>query len=242
MRVAKGARRKGPFAPVEAAVDAIRRGEMVIVVDDEDRENEGDLTIAAEKITPAAINFMMTHGRGLICMPMTGQRLDDLQIPLQVPQQQNSTQFETAFCIGIEAKRGTSTGISAPDRARTVATAIDPRTQPTDLVRPGHIFPLRSRDGGVLVRAGQTEAAVDLARIAGLYPAGVICEIAKADGTMARVPDLARFARRHKLLMITIADLIQYRMRTERLVRKIASADLPTRFGKFHVFAFESLI
>jgi 3,4-dihydroxy 2-butanone 4-phosphate synthase / GTP cyclohydrolase II len=242
IRMAKGARRKGPFASIEAAVEAIGRGEMVIVVDDEDRENEGDLTTAAEKITPAAINFMMTHGRGLICMPLTGQRLDELEIPLQVPQQLNSTQFETAFCIGVEAKRGTSTGISAPDRARTVATAIDPRTKPADLVRPGHIFPLRARDGGVLVRAGQTEAAVDLARIAGLYPAGVICEIAKADGTMARVPDLTRFARRHKLLMITVADLIRYRMRTEGLVKKVAEADLPTEHGPFRIHGYESLL
>jgi 3,4-dihydroxy 2-butanone 4-phosphate synthase/GTP cyclohydrolase II len=242
IRMAKGARRKGPFASVEAAVDAIGRGEMVIVVDDEDRENEGDLTIAAEKVTPAAINFMMTHGRGLICMPMTGQRLDELQIPLQVPQQLNSTQFETAFCVGIESKRGTSTGISAPDRARTVLTAINSRTKPVDLVRPGHIFPLRARDGGVLVRAGQTEAAVDLARIAGLYPAGVICEIAKADGTMARVPDLTRFARRHKLLMITVADLIRYRMRTEGLVKKVAEADLPTQYGPFRIHGYESLL
>ena len=242
IRMAKGARPKGPFASVEAAVDAMRRGQMVIVVDDEDRENEGDLTIAAEKITPAAINFMMTHGRGLICMPLTGQRLDELQIPLQVPQQLNSTQFETAFCVGVEAKRGTSTGISAPDRARTVLTAINARTKPADLVRPGHIFPLRARDGGVLVRAGQTEAAVDLARIAGLYPAGVICEIAKADGTMARVPDLTRFARRHKLLMITVADLIRYRMRTEGLVKKVAEADLPTEHGPFRIHGYESLL
>jgi 3,4-dihydroxy 2-butanone 4-phosphate synthase / GTP cyclohydrolase II len=241
IRIAKGAR-KGPFASIDEAVDAVRRGDMVIVVDDEDRENEGDLTIAAEKVTPAAINFMMTHGRGLICMPLTAQRLDELQIPLQVPQQLNSTQFETAFCVGIEAKRGTSTGISAPDRARTVLTAIDPRTQPVDLVRPGHIFPLRARDGGVLVRAGQTEAAVDLARIAGLYPAGVICEIAKADGTMARVPDLTRFARRHKLLMITVADLISYRMRTEGLVKKVAEADLPTEHGPFRIHGYESLL
>ncbi|MGH9383945.1 MAG: bifunctional 3,4-dihydroxy-2-butanone-4-phosphate synthase/GTP cyclohydrolase II [Vicinamibacterales bacterium] len=240
--MAKGARGRSPFASVESAVEAIRRGQMVIVVDDEDRENEGDLTIAADKITPAAINFMMTHGRGLICMPMNGPRLDELQIPLQVPQQLNSTQFETAFCVGVEARRGTSTGISAPDRARTVLTAINPRTKPADLVRPGHIFPLRARDGGVLVRAGQTEAAVDLARIAGLYPAGVICEIAKADGTMARVPDLTRFARRHKLLMITVADLIRYRMRTEGLVKKVAEADLPTEHGPFRIHGYESLL
>jgi 3,4-dihydroxy 2-butanone 4-phosphate synthase/GTP cyclohydrolase II len=242
MRIAKGARRRGPFATIEDAVAAFRRGAMVIVVDDEDRENEGDLTIAAEKVTPEAINFMMTHGRGLICMPMTGQRLDELHIPLQVPSQQNSTPFETAFCIGIEAKRGTSTGISAPDRAKTVLTAIHPRTRPSDLVRPGHIFPLRARDGGVLVRAGQTEAAIDLARIAGLYPAGVICEIAKKDGTMARLPELARFAKRHKLLLITVADLIRYRMRTEGLVRKVAEADLPTAHGHFRVHGYESII
>ena len=242
LKIAKGARPKGPFAPIDAAVAAIRRGEIVIVVDDEDRENEGDLTIAAEHVTPEAINFMMTHGRGLICMAMTPERLDELQIPLQVPQQMNSTQFETAFCVGIEAKRGTSTGISASDRAKTVLTAIDRKTKPNDLARPGHIFPLRSRDGGVLVRAGQTEAAVDLSRMAGLYPAGVICEIAKRDGSMARVPELAKFARKHKLLMITIADLIRYRMQTEGLVKKVAEADLPTGHGPFRIHAFESLI
>jgi len=242
IRLARGAGKKTPFAPVEAAIAAFRRGEMLIVVDDEDRENEGDLTIAAEKVTPEAINFMMTHGRGLICMPMTGARLDELQIPLQVPAQQNSTQFETAFCIGIEAKKGTTTGISAADRAQTITVAIQPRTKPGDLARPGHVFPLRARDGGVLVRAGQTEAAVDLARIAGLYPAGVICEIASRDGSMARVPELARFARRHKLLMITVADLIRYRMQTEGLVRKVAEADLPTDHGPFRIHCYESLI
>ena len=242
IRLARRPAPKGPFAPVEAAVAAIRRGEMVIVVDDEDRENEGDLTIAAEKVTPEAINFMMTYGRGLICMPMTGARLDALQIPLQVPSQQNSTQFATAFCVGVEAKKGTTTGISAPDRARTVLTAINPRTKPDDLARPGHVFPLRARDGGVLVRAGQTEAAVDLARIAGLYPAGVICEIASRDGSMARVPELTKFARRHKLLMITVADLIRYRMQTEGLVRKVAEAELPTEQGPFRIHCYESVI
>ena len=210
------------------------------MVDDPDRENEGDLTIAADKVTPAAINFMMTHGRGLICLPMTAERLDALQIPLQVPAQQNSTQFETAFCIGIEAKQGTTTGISAADRATTIRTAIAPGTTAADLARPGHVFPLRARDGGVLVRAGQTEAAVDLARIAGLYPAGVICEIASRDGSMARVPELSRFARKHGLLMITVADLISYRMRTEGLVQKVADADLPTRFGGFRIHGYES--
>jgi 3,4-dihydroxy 2-butanone 4-phosphate synthase/GTP cyclohydrolase II len=242
IRLARRPAQKGPFAPVEAAIAAIRRGEMVIVVDDEDRENEGDLTIAAEKVTPDAINFMMTYGRGLICMPMTGARLDALQIPLQVPSQQNSTQFATAFCVGVEAKKGTTTGISAADRARTVLTAINPRTKPDDLARPGHVFPLRARDGGVLVRAGQTEAAVDLARIAGLYPSGVICEIASRDGSMARVPELTKFARRHKLLMITVADLIRYRMRTEGLVRKAAEAELPTEQGPFRIHCYESVI
>jgi 3,4-dihydroxy 2-butanone 4-phosphate synthase/GTP cyclohydrolase II len=242
IRLARRPAPKGPFAPVEAAIAAIRRGELVIVVDDEDRENEGDLTIAAEKVTPDAINFMMTYGRGLICMPMTGERLDALQVPLQVPAQLNSTQFATAFCVGVEAKKGTTTGISAPDRARTVLTAINPKTRPSDLARPGHVFPLRARDGGVLVRAGQTEAAVDLARIAGLYPAGVICEIASRDGSMARVPELTRFARRHKLLMITVADLIRYRMRTEGLVRKVAEADLPTEDGPFRIHCYESVI
>jgi 3,4-dihydroxy 2-butanone 4-phosphate synthase/GTP cyclohydrolase II len=242
IRLARGAGKKGPFAPIDAAVAAFRRGEIVIVVDDEDRENEGDLTIAAEKVTPEAINFMMTHGRGLICMPMTGARLDELQIPLQVPAQQNSTQFETAFCIGIEAKKGTTTGISASDRAQTIMVAIHGRTKPADLARPGHVFPLRARDGGVLVRAGQTEAAVDLARIAGLYPAGVICEIASRDGSMARVPELARFARRHKLLMITVADLIRHRMQTEGLVRRVAEAELPTELGPFRIHGYESVI
>ena len=242
IRLARGARAKNPFASVETAITAFARGEILIVVDDEDRENEGDLTIAAEKVTPEAINFMMTYGRGLICMPMTGARLDELQIPLQVPAQQNSTQFETAFCIGVEAKKGTTTGISAADRARTIQVAIDGRTKPVDLARPGHVFPLRARDGGVLVRAGQTEAAVDLARIAGLYPAGVICEIASRDGSMARVPELTKFARRHKLLMITVADLIRYRMQTEGLVSKAAEADLPTEHGPFRIHGYESVI
>ena len=229
-----------PFARIEDAVAAIREGRMIIVVDDEDRENEGDLTIAAEKVTPEAINFMATHGRGLICMPMTRQRLEELDLPLMVSQ--NTTTFDTAFCVSIEAKGVTSTGISAADRAATVLAAIDAHTRPSDLARPGHMFPLRARDGGVLVRAGQTEAAVDLARIAGLYPAGVICEIMNPDGTMARVPELTKFARKHKLLMVTVADLIQYRMQTEGLVRRVASAGLPTDHGEFRVIAYESLI
>src|SRR5438094_920142 len=241
MEIAKGARkRNNPFARIEDAIDAIRAGRMVIVVDDEDRENEGDLTIAAERITPDAINFMARYGRGLICLPMTPERLDELEIPLMVSQ--NSSRFETAFCVSIEAKGRTSTGISASDRAATVLAAIDPATRPSDLARPGHTFPLRARTGGVMVRAGQTEAAVDLARIAGLYPAGVICEVMNEDGTMARVPELKRFAKRHGLLMITIADLIKYRILTESLVKRVASAKLPTEYGMFHVHTFENLV
>jgi len=240
IRIAKGARKRGPFSTIDEAVDAIRAGLMIIVVDDEDRENEGDLTIAAEKITPEAINFMARHGRGLICMPMSAERLDQLDLPLMVTQ--NTTNFSTAFCVSIEAKRAVSTGISAADRAATVLAAIDPQTRPSDLARPGHMFPLRARDGGVMVRAGQTEAAVDLARIAGLYPAGVICEIMNEDGTMARVPELTKFARRHGLPMITIADLIKHRMRTERLVKRVATAELPTEHGAFRIFAYENQI
>jgi 3,4-dihydroxy 2-butanone 4-phosphate synthase/GTP cyclohydrolase II len=238
-RARRAARPARAFASVEDAIDAIRAGRMIIVVDDEDRENEGDLTIAASAVTPEVINFMARHGRGLICMPMTGARLDELDVPLMVTQ--NTARFETAFCVSIEARHRTSTGISAADRAATVAAAIDPATRPDDLARPGHMFPLRAREGGVLVRAGQTEAAVDLARIAGLYPAGVICEIMNADGSMARVPQLTRFAARHRIPMITIADLITYRMRTERMVHRVGEADLPTRYGRFRVFAYESL-
>jgi len=234
------ARRKGPFAPIEEAIEAIQQGRMIIVVDDEDRENEGDLTIAAEKITPEAINFMARLGRGLICMPMTAERLDQLELPLMV--NQNTTALKTAFCVTIEAKHVVSTGISASDRAATVKAAIDPNTRPSDLSRPGHMFPLRARDGGVMVRAGQTEAAVDLARIAGLYPAAVICEIMNEDGTMSRVPELSKFAKKHGLLMITIADLIKYRMRTERLVKRAASAELPTEHGLFQIVAYENQV
>ena len=235
-----GRKKKSPFAPIEDAIAAIRDGRIIIVVDDADRENEGDLTIAAEKITPEAINFMAKYGRGLICMPMTEDRLAELDLPQMVAA--NTARHDTAFSVSIEAKAVTSTGISASDRAATVLAAIDPRTHPSDLARPGHMFPLRARTGGVLVRAGQTEAAVDLARIAGLYPAGVICEIMNDDGTMARVPELTSFARRHKLLMITVADLIQYRLRTEALVHRVASAALPTEHGDFRVIAFESNI
>jgi len=233
-------KKKSPFAPIDEAITVIRDGGMIIVVDDEDRENEGDLTIAAEKITPEAINFMAKYGRGLICMPMTEDRLAELDLPQMVAK--NTARLDTAFCVTIEAKAVTSTGISASDRAATVLAAIDPRTRPSDLARPGHMFPLKARTGGVLVRAGQTEAAVDLARIAGLYPAGVICEIMNDDGTMARVPELTKFAKRHKLLMITVADLIQYRLRTEALVHRVASAALPTEHGDFRVIAFESAI
>jgi 3,4-dihydroxy 2-butanone 4-phosphate synthase/GTP cyclohydrolase II len=229
---------RSPFAPIEAALDAFREGRMIIVVDDEDRENEGDLTVAAEKVTPEIINFMAREGRGQICLSLTGERLDELELPLAV--NDNTTQFGTAFCVPIDAKYHVTTGISAADRAVTILAAVDPKTKPSDLVRPGHVSPLRARDGGVLVRAGQTEAAVDLARIAGLSPAGVICEIMNDDGTMSRVPELAKFAKRYEMPMITIADLIQYRMRTEALVRRIATADLPTEHGKFRVTAFES--
>ena len=239
IEIAKGARKPpSPFARIDDAIEAIRRGQMVIVVDDEDRENEGDLTIAAEKVTPEAINFMARYGRGLICLSMTPERLDELEIPQMVSQ--NTSRFETAFCVPIEAKGRTTTGISAADRAATVLTAIDPATRPSDLARPGHMFPLRSRPGGVMVRAGQTEAAVDLARIAGLYPAGVICEVMNEDGTMARVPQLAKFAKRHGLRLITIADLIKYRMHTESLVKRVATAKMPTEYGDFRVHAFEN--
>jgi 3,4-dihydroxy 2-butanone 4-phosphate synthase/GTP cyclohydrolase II len=231
-----------PFAEIKDAIEDIRYGRMVVVVDDEDRENEGDLTIAAEKVTPEIINFMARFGRGLICLPMTGERLDELRIPLMVRDGQNSARFGTAFCVPVEAKQGTTTGISAADRARTVLAAIDPNTRPEDLARPGHMFPLRAMPGGVLQRAGQTEAAVDLARLAGLYPAGVICEIMNEDGTMARVPQLEAFCREHGLKMITVKDLIRYRMSHERLVRKIADANLPTSYGPFRIHAYESLI
>ena len=231
-----------PFATIEEAIEEIKAGHMVIIVDDEDRENEGDLMIAAEKVTPEAINFMATHGRGLICLSLTGQRLDELNIPLMVSDNSNTSQYGTAFCISIEAKRNVSTGISAHDRSRTILTAIDPKSRAQDLARPGHIFPLRARDGGVLVRAGQTEASVDLSNIAGLDASAVICEIMKEDGSMARVPDLAVFAAEHGLKMITVADLIRYRLKTERFVRKVGETVLPTRHGKFRMISFESVI
>jgi len=226
------------FASIEEAILDVARGRFVVVVDDEDRENEGDLTMAAEKVTPDAINFMARYGRGLICMPMTEERLDELQIPLMV--RDNTSPYNTAFCVSVEARRNVSTGISAADRAHTVEVAIDPRTGPRDLTRPGHMFPLRAQRGGVLKRAGQTEAAVDLARLAGLYPAGVICEIMNDDGTMARLPDLVEFARRHGIKMITVADLIAYRMRNERLVHRVAQPSLPTMHGDFRLVAYRS--
>jgi 3,4-dihydroxy 2-butanone 4-phosphate synthase/GTP cyclohydrolase II len=227
-----------PFCAVETAIDEIRKGRMVIVVDDEDRENEGDLTLAAERVTPEAINFMAMHGRGLICLAMTEERLDHLRIAPMTSE--NTSQFGTAFCEAIDAREGVTTGISAYDRARTIRVAIDPASQPADLARPGHVFPLRARKGGVLVRAGQTEASVDLARLAGLVPAGVICEIMNPDGTMARVPQLVEFCRTHGLQMMTVADLIRYRMRHERLVHRIGEATLPTPFGEFRMIAYES--
>ncbi len=227
---------------ITEAIEDFRAGKMVVVVDDEDRENEGDLTIAAEKVTPEAINFMARYGRGLICLPMTGERLDELRVPLMVRDEQNNARFGTAFCVPIEARAGVTTGISAGDRARTVLAAIDPKTRPEDLARPGHMFPLRAKAGGVLARAGQTEAAVDLARLAGLYPAGVICEVMNEDGTMARVPQLERFCTEHDIRLITIRDLIRHRMQNERFVRKIAEANLPTSYGGFRVHAFESLV
>ncbi len=231
---------RAQFVGVEEAIEEIRRGRMVIIVDDEDRENEGDLTVAAEKVTPEHINFMATHGRGLVCVTLTAERCDYLR--LRQMSDDNTSPYGTAFCESIDARFGVSTGISAADRAATIRLAIDPAARPTDLVRPGHVFPLRARPGGVLVRAGQTEASVDLARLAGLAPAGVICEVMNEDGTMARVPDLAAFCARHDLKMITVADLIRHRLRTESIVRRVGEALLPTRHGDFHMIAYESEI
>src|SRR5579864_1679661 len=208
-----------PFTDVPAALAEIRAGRMIVVVDDEDRENEGDLTLAAETVTPEAINFMAKYGRGLICLAMTEERLEHLNIGLMTTE--NTSQYGTAFCEAIDARQGVTTGISAQDRARTIQVAIDPATKPSDLARPGHVFPLRARKGGVLVRAGQTEAAVDLARLAGMVPAGIICEIMKDDGTMARVPDLIEFCRTHDMKMLTVAELIRYRMQHERYVNRV---------------------
>ena len=227
-----------PFCSVEEAAEEIRQGRMIVLVDDEDRENEGDLTMAAEKITPEAINFMAKYGRGLICLTLTEQRCEELNLPLMSPI--NTSLHRTAFCEAIDARVGVTTGISASDRAITILTAIDPKTRPQDLARPGHMFPLRARNGGVLVRAGQTEASVDLSRIAGLNPSGVICEIMNEDGTMSRVPQLLDFCREHGLKMLTVADLIRYRMQHERYVRRIAETVLPTRYGDFRMIAYAS--
>jgi 3,4-dihydroxy 2-butanone 4-phosphate synthase/GTP cyclohydrolase II len=226
------------FATVEEALEEIRQGRQIVLIDDEDRENEGDLTMAAEKITPEAINFMAKHGRGLICLALTEERCDELALPLMTPV--NTSNYGTAFTESIDARRGTTTGISTSDRAITILAAIDSGTRPSDLARPGHVFPLRARNGGVLVRAGQTEASVDLARMAGLTPAGVICEIMNDDGTMARVPQLAEFCRSHGLKMLTVAEVIRYRMRNERYVRRVAEANLPTRYGEFRMIVYAS--
>jgi len=231
---------QSPFTDIPTAIDEIRAGRMVVVVDDEDRENEGDLTLAAEKVTPEAINFMARFGRGLVCLAMTEERLDHLRIgPMTA---ENTANYGTAFCEAIDARDGVTTGISAYDRARTIQITIDPATRPSDLARPGHVFPLRARKGGVLVRAGQTEASVDLARLAGLVPAGVICEIMRDDGTMARVPDLIEFCQAHRLKMLTVAELIRYRMQHERYVNRVGEAMVNTVHGEFRLIAYESAV
>jgi 3,4-dihydroxy 2-butanone 4-phosphate synthase / GTP cyclohydrolase II len=227
------------WASVTQAIDAVKKGKMIIVVDSPDRENEGDLLMAAEKAKAQDINFMAKFGRGLICVPMTGSRLDDLEIFPMVEAEKELR--EAAFTVSVDAINGTTTGISAPDRAKTIAALIDPKSKPEDLARPGHIFPLRYREGGVLARAGHTEAAVDLAKLAGLFPAGVICEIMRDDGTMARVPELKKFADKHKLLMITITELIRYRRKHEKLVRRISEAHLPTAWGDFQMIVYEDI-
>jgi len=227
-----------PFTNVQDAIEEIRAGRMIVIVDDEDRENEGDLTLAAEKVTPESINFMAKYGRGLVCLAMTEERLEHLNIgPMTA---ENTSQYGTAFCEAIDARQGVTTGISAYDRARTIQVAIDPATKPSDLARPGHVFPLRARKGGVLVRAGQTEASVDLARLAGLVPAGIICEIMKDDGSMARVPDLIEFCRLHNMKMLTVAELIRYRMAHERYINRLGEALIDTRFGEFRLIAYSS--
>jgi 3,4-dihydroxy 2-butanone 4-phosphate synthase/GTP cyclohydrolase II len=227
-----------PFHSIEDAIKDIKKGKFIILVDDEDRENEGDLVIAAEHVTPQAVNFMAKHARGLICLALTPQRVEELQLPQQAAE--NTATFGTAFTVSIDARKDITTGISAADRATTIHVAIDPKAKPSDLARPGHIFPLKAQQGGVLRRAGQTEGSVDLARLAGLSPAGVICEIMNEDGTMARVPELTKFAKAHKLKMVTIKSLIEYRMQRETFVRRMASARLPTTFGDFEAVAFEN--
>ena len=228
------------LATIEAAVADIRDGRMIIIVDDEDRENEGDLVCAAEKVTPEIINFMARHARGLICLPLTEERCDELHLTTQVAD--NTSYLGTAFTVSIDARRGITTGISAADRATTILVAVDQQSRPQDLCRPGHIFPLRAKNGGVLVRPGQTEASVDIARIAGLYPAGVICEIMNEDGTMSRLPQLEKFAAQHDLKMISVAELVRYRIRKETLVRRVVETDLPTVYGRFRAIAFENVI
>ncbi len=230
----------GVFSSIEEAIDEIRSGRMVVVCDDENRENEGDLTMAAQFATPEAVNFMAKEARGLICLALTPERCDELGLDLMAAK--NESPFQTAFTISVEAREGVTTGISAADRARTIQVAIDPGSKPAELVQPGHVFPLKARDGGVLERAGQTEAAVDLARLAGVIPAGVICEVMNEDGTMARVPDLVPYCERHGLKMITVADLIAYRRRTEKLVERVVSTRLPTAFGEFTAVGYRSLI
>jgi 3,4-dihydroxy 2-butanone 4-phosphate synthase / GTP cyclohydrolase II len=227
-----------PFTDAATAIEEIRAGRMIVVVDDEDRENEGDLTLAAEKVTPEAINFMAKYGRGLVCLAMTEERLDHLRIGNMSAE--NTSQYGTAFCEAIDAREGVTTGISAYDRSHTIKVAIDPTTRPSDLARPGHVFPLRARKGGVLVRAGQTEASVDLARLAGLVPSGIICEIMRDDGTMARVPDLIEFCRVHNMKMLTVAELIRYRMQHERYVHRVGEAMVETKHGEFRLIAYES--
>ncbi len=229
-----------PLATIEEAVEDIRNGKMIIIVDDEDRENEGDLVCAAEKVTPELINFMAVHGRGLICLPLTEERCDELHLPMQTSE--NTSGFGTAFTVSIEAKEGVTTGISAADRAKTILTAVHPDSKPTDLARPGHVFPLRAKTGGVLVRVGQTEASVDVARIAGLNPSAVICEVMNDDGTMARMPELEVFAEKHELKIISVADLVRYRIHKETLVRKIVETDLPTDYGDFRAAIYENII
>ncbi|MGB7070480.1 MAG: 3,4-dihydroxy-2-butanone-4-phosphate synthase [Pyrinomonadaceae bacterium] len=228
------------IASIEEAAEDIRAGKMIIIVDDEDRENEGDLVCAAELVTPEIISFMAIHGRGLICLPMTEERCNELQLPPQT--NENTSSMGTAFTISIEAREGVTTGISAADRARTILTAVDPKTQPFDLARPGHIFPLRARRGGVLVRVGQTEASVDIARIAGLSPAAVICEIMNDDGTMARLPELEAFAETHGLKIISVADLVRYRIQKETLVKRVVETDLPTEYGVFRTILYENVM
>jgi 3,4-dihydroxy 2-butanone 4-phosphate synthase/GTP cyclohydrolase II len=231
---------RAPFATIEEALDDMRQGRMVVVCDDENRENEGDLTMAAQFVTPEAINFMRKEGGGLICLALTPERCDELGLDLMAAK--NESAFETAFTVSIEARSGVSTGISAADRAHTIQVAIDPETSPRELVQPGHVFPLKARSGGVLERVGQTEAAVDLARAAGLIPAGVICEIMNDDGTMARVPDLKVYCERHGLKMITVADLVAYRRRKEKLVERVVATKLPTTFGDFTAIGYRSLV